>query len=290
MILLIFQKMKKKINSNEIIFIIRTFYYKNFDYFPITIELYNSKKNRDKFKKEFDFLLYQGFLSKINLFLNNGDSNTYFYEYFYLDIYNILNNRRGILLLKDNNKKIDIDIYDNFNSKNRIRINLMNVPRHHFTLDKKEQDKNNDILISKISFNSIQVCYLIKENYLELFGIFNIKEINVPVFEKNDIFDNFYDDFGNIHDEIKNNDYNINNEILHKFIDKYNNSPMKNNNYHLIGNFEENISLSQYKTRLGFIICYYFNLKQESDSFSTDFCVYLRNIDFYLKNKNIELF
>ena len=37
--------------------------------------------------------------------------------------------------------------------------------------------------------NSIQVCKLINKDNIKIFGIFNIEEIKIPIFETNDIFD-----------------------------------------------------------------------------------------------------
>ena len=281
---------EKNINSKEVFFIFRTYYEKNFDYFPITILLYHSKKDKNIHKKEYVFLLYQGILNKINLFLNTNDSKTYFYEYYYLDIYNILNIKETKLLFKDK-KIIEIDVFDEFNSKNRKRINLMNVPQSKLITDKIEQNSNIDKIISQIPSNSIQICYLINNNTSDVFGIFNLNNYKIIKLKDNDYFNEYYDEFGNILDELRNNDFIIDNkEIVQKYIDKYKNSELKKTNNHLIGNFKEYITLSQYKTRLGFIICYYLHLKKEIDSFPKKLSIYLRNIDFNLKKKNIKLY
>ena len=59
---------EKEINNNEIYFILNTNNKKYFNYFPINIELYHSTKK--EFNKIFSFLLYQGFVNKINLLVN----------------------------------------------------------------------------------------------------------------------------------------------------------------------------------------------------------------------------
>ena len=186
---------EKEIKNNEIYFILNTNCNKYFDYFPIIIELYHSTKK--EFNKVFHFLLYQGFINKINLLINFCSLNSYFYEFFYYDIYNKLNILEEIIFYEDGNKDI-FNIYDNFNSINRKRINVMNVPRQKFLIDNLLEDsKDNKECISKLNSNSIQVCKLINKDKIKIFGIFNLEEIKIPIFESNDIFDKYYDEFIN---------------------------------------------------------------------------------------------
>ena len=58
----------------------------------------------------------------------------------------------------------------------------------------------------------------------------------------------------------------------------------------LLMNFEEDITLSQYKTRLGYLICYYFNSKKDENSFYTYIYKYLTIINIDLSDKDIGLF
>ena len=80
---------EKEIQNDEIYFILQTNMDKYFDYYAIQIELYHLSKK--ELNKLFHFLLYQGFINKINLLVNFCSLNYYFYEYFYYDIYNNLN-------------------------------------------------------------------------------------------------------------------------------------------------------------------------------------------------------
>ena len=282
---------EKEIQNNEIYFIFNTNNDKYFDYFPIQIELYHSKKNQ--LNKVFHFLLYQGFINKINLLVNFCSLNSYFYEYLYYDIYDKLNNFEEILFCEDGNKYI-FNIYDNFNSVNRRRINVMNVPQQKFLVDNllDDYDDNNDNkeCIYKLVSNSIQICKLIKKGIIKIFGIFNIKEIKIPILKCNDIFDKYYDEFGNIFNELMNyNNKNYNKEMINIYSNKYINCDLPKDS-HLLTNFNENITLSQYKTRLGYLICYYFNFKKGENSFYKFLCQYLLNINFYLSYKDIGLF
>ena len=124
----------KEINNKEIIFILSTFNNKYFDYFPIEINLYHTSQ-KEELHKTFHFLLYKGFLNKINLFVNVVLSKSYFFEYFYLDISNKLDNLNGLLTSK-NEIKENFAI-DNFDSENRKRINLMNVAAEKFEFIQK---------------------------------------------------------------------------------------------------------------------------------------------------------
>ena len=97
------------------------------DYCPIGINLLHSSKN-EKYNKTFDILLYKGFLNKINIFINNCLSKSFFFEYFYLDVYNKLENPVNLSPFKNKIKKnFEADIY---NSINRKRVNIMNVPKN----------------------------------------------------------------------------------------------------------------------------------------------------------------
>ena len=233
---------EKEIKEKEIYFIISTVNIKYFDYFKIPIELYHSRKK--ELNRKFYFILYQGFLNTINLFANYCSPKSYFYEYFYLDIYNKLNNNIQFLTFNDGNgKKMTFNEYDydNFNSENRKRLNLMNIPL-------QLNNKNVEDISEK--FNSIQMCYLINENKFEIFGIFNIEEIKLPEIKSNDIFNDYYDEFGNIYDEMINIKKKIDEKTIQKYINKYINCKLSKKDSHLVKNFEDNITLSQYKTRI----------------------------------------
>jgi len=275
-IIKIFDK-EKEIKEKEIYFIISTINSKYFDYFKIPIELYHSKEQ--KLNKKFYFILYQGFLNTIILFVNYCSPKSYFYEYLYIDIYNKIDDNIQLLSFIDKNgKTIDFNNYDNFTSENRKRLNLMNIP-----LDKNVEE------ISK-KFNSIQICHFIYENKLKIFGIFNIEEIKIQQIKSNDIFDDYYDEFGNIYNELIDKKKQFDKKKIKQFIDKFTNCKLNKNDSHLVENFEDRITLSQYLTRLGYLICYYLCLDENNNSFMKNFRIHLNSIDFQLEGKNIDLY
>ena len=277
---------KKEINSNEIYFIISKYNYKNFGYFSMGVELIHSIE--EKLNKEFSFLLYPGFLNKIILYANIDLTKTFFYEYLYIDIYNELNNINDKIYFDNKPIEINDSINDNFNSKNRKRICIMNIPKQNFIIEKKiENQKKSEEDISQIT-NSIQICKIINQDKYEIFGIFDIREMILINLENNDIFDNYYDIFGNIYHEIfikKDNK-----AFFEECAKKYNDCDLDKEKCHLIHNFEENITLSQYKTRLGYLISYYLYLKRTNNMFYKNLVKYLLIIDVDLKDKKISLF
>ena len=283
---LVINNITQKITEKEIYFIFSTINQKYLDYFSIEILLKHKDKNEPT--KNFNFLLYQGFLNKINLFVNISTPKTYFYEYYYLNLYNIIDNNIGTLLLEDGTK-VEIDAYDNFNSQNRRRINLMNVTINSFNLNKNKVDPDIKNIISNITFNSVQICNLIKDNIEHIFGIFNIGDYKIPDMESNDIFDDYYDVFGNIYEELVKKNYYIEEETFSEYIDKYDKCNLDKNISHFLIKFNEDITLSQYKTRLGYLICYYYALKRKKKEFPKIFATILFNINLLLSNKRIEL-
>ena len=231
---LVINNITQKITEKEIYFIFSTINQKYSDYFSIEILLKHKDKNEPT--KNFNFLLYQGFLNKINLFVNISTPKTYFYEYYYLNLYNIIDNNIGTLLLEDGTK-VEIDAYDNFNSQNRRRINLMNVTINSFNLNKNKVDPDIKNIISEISFNSVQICNLIKDNIEHIFGIFNIGDYKIPDMESNDIFDDYYDVFGNIHEELVKKNYYIEEETFSEYIDKFDKCNLDKNISHFLIKF-----------------------------------------------------
>ena len=278
----------KEINDKEIIFVLSTFNDKNFDYFPIEINLYHTSQ-KEEFNKTFHFLLFKGLLNKINLFVNIVLTKSYFFEFFYLDISNKLNNLDKIFSFQ-NEIKENFEP-DNFDSENRKRINLMNVSPEKIPSTKHYETEIKNIINNENKFISIQICYLINNNEVKIFGIFNLEDIKIPLINSNSIFDDYYDDFGNIYDELIEYDYDINNlDIFNHCIEKYQNCDLDKRNTHLLANFDENITLSQYKTRLGYLICYYLDLKKSNKLFPKYLCIHLKTLNFLLIKRKIDLF
>ena len=77
--------------------------------------------------------------------------------------------------------------------------------------------------------------------------------------------------------------------MVKMYSDKYANCNLQKDS-HLLLNFDEDITLSQYKTRLGYLICYYFNLKKDENSFYRYIYKYLIDINIDLSDKDIGLF
>ena len=223
---------------------------KIYDYYPINLTLFNSTKEESK-TITFTVYLYQSVMNKINVFLNTKSSKRYFYEYL---IYN-LEDELGKFEKKINidNIEYNINISDSFGSLNRKRLSIMNIPY-----------QDSEILEEEITGNSIQICELIKGKNKKIIGIFNI-----DFFEIEEIscayFDNYYPSFGDIYDMII--EYNDKNseKIMNTLIAKLKSINLKslsesdNVNFNKVDFFENSMTLSQFKTRVGLIIIKYIN-------------------------------
>ncbi len=232
---------------------------KNYEYSPVSIQLIEGKNGKDISNISFNFNLLHGLLNKINAFINYKNKIPYFYEYlfYYFDL-GIYQAKKEIYFAKK--KSQILLIYDIFDSSNRLRFNVLNIP---FQKECDEKLLNNS--------NSLTVCEIFTNGNLKpkTVGIFSIDEIkqNTPELKNNNIFDKYYNDFGFIYDnilEIK--EQNINefiNICKNKFdiiINKDKNLDFKN-----ISSYEEEISLSQFKTRIGIIISYYLYKSHENE-------------------------
>ena len=223
---------------------------KIYDYYPVNLTLFNSTKEESK-TITFTVYLYQSVMNKINVFLNTKSSKRYFYEYL---IYN-LEDELGKFEKKINidNIEYNINISDSFGSLNRKRLSIMNIPY-----------QDSEILEEEITGNSIQICELIKGKNKKIIGIFNI-----DFFEIEEIscayFDNYYPSFGDIYDMII--EYNDKNseKIMNTLIAKLKSINLKslsesdNVNFNKVDLFENSMTLSQFKTRVGLIIIKYIN-------------------------------
>ena len=239
-----------KIKSDIEYLIIDSCVDKIYDYYPINLTLFNSTKEESK-TVTFTVYLYQSVMNKINVFLNTKSSKRYFYEYL---IYN-LEDELGKFEKKINidNIEYNINISDSFGSLNRKRLSIMNIPY-----------QDSEILEEEITGNSIQICELIKGKNKKIIGIFNI-----DFFEIEEIscayFDNYYPSFGDIYDMII--EYNDKNseKIMNTLIAKLKSINLKslsesdNVNFNKVDFFENSMTLSQFKTRVGLIIIKYIN-------------------------------
>ena len=217
--------------------------------------------------KEFIVEISQGLLTKINAQINYKSENSFSYEYLYM-FFDETNIYDKIKIIKINNKEIKINIFDNFDSKNRIRFNIVNIPfQDEFDLKiplKEINSKNNSFL----------VCETFKKDNdaSNIYGIFNLNEIyeNKPLpFNPNITFNRYYNVFGNIYDSMKNN---FTDDAALKFIDMCS----KKFKYEAMLSiktifFDEGLTISQLKTRMEILISYYLSSKKIPSEKITDF-------------------
>ena len=241
----IFDEMK--ISNKEDYIIFEGYNKRKFEYYPIKITLKSTKSK--EVSKTFIFYLYEGLLNKINAFLNvNNSIPTFFYEFLYYNLEEPLENVEKRIII--NNELYTINIGDNFGSKNRKRLSILNVP--YQKIEKKENELNS---------NSIQVCELTQGDLKKIIGIYDIHFQNIESDLKNDIFDQYYQDFGDIYDVIDNSSpklfFNLYQFLLEKATKfKALNTNLKINDTNI---FEEEMTLSQLKIRIGLLISYYIN-------------------------------
>ena len=251
------------INSSSINIIIENKKLPNYEYYPISIKLISNKEDSKKSEIiSFKFNLYHGFLNKINAYINHKCKKPYFYEYIYYSLNPIFLKANKKITIQ--NRLKCINICDNFESSNRIRFNILNIPIQNENINKLENS------------NSIMICEVFKEINPTIVGIFDINEIenNIPKLISNEIFDAYYEYFGFIYNFLS--DYNnIKDENIKKikaenFVkvckNNYkNNIKDKNVDFLSINNYENKISKSQMKARLGILVSYYLNQVNEKN-------------------------
>lgn len=234
--------------KKEMYIIFPSFKLNNVDQFAITIELLNDKGIK---RKIYYFILYHGLLNKINVFINYSSDDTFFIEYFYYHINRKINNIKKDIEINGDIYKLND--FDTFQTENRQRINILNVP---LTSIQNEHFNQSFFSSLKKSQRSFQICELFSDKSNLLFGIFDIQEIfdKFVILNENSDFDNYYDSYGNVENEI---------DDLKSFITKYTEmfkelkekNPCLYKNIETLCNYESQITYSQYKTRLGLIIC-----------------------------------
>ena len=151
------------------------------------------------------------------------------------------------LFIKINEEKYELKDNDTFQSKNRKRINVLNVTYQE--IENFDRNRLNNE-------NSIQICKIFYKKESIIFGIFDINiDINKRIDNDNINYDNFYEYFGDIPDLIIKQDYKKE-ELKALCTDRIKRANIKIN--------EENINCasitlltkSQFKTRFGILICY----------------------------------
>ena len=241
---------EKSINSNNFYFVVVHSYENYYDFYTIQIKLKPTESKENY--KIFTFKLIHGALNNINCFINNSQNVSFFYEYYY---YSFISYNLPSTLTITIDKKFNISLYDEFNSEKRRRFNLLNVPI------------NKEFQVNNLSSNSFQICFLYNIGKITKIGLFNLEEIEIHEYEDNSYFDKYYDIFGDIFEQIKNLE-------LNQFID-YCKNIYDNNLIDFIyaknpSNFKENISSSQFKTKIGIILCYYIGKYPECLKFQFD--------------------
>ena len=232
-----------KIISKNIEYILfLSIFSKKYEYYPLQITLSN-KKNKEKVSVRFTIYLYPGMMNKINVFINVKLERAYFFEYFYYNLKDDLEEIEKTIYI--NNMNYNINIYDSFGSKNRKRICVMNVPYQDMEIEEDE-----------LNSNSIQVCELRKGKYQKIAGIYDISyNIKDEEIESN-YFDDYYEQFGDIYDDIlihnTLNDKKIKENIKNKY-NKYKNN--KHKSFLDINYYQKTLTLSRFKAWFGLIIC-----------------------------------
>ena len=228
---------------------------KKYEYYPIELTLSSSKN--DNIKSTFSLYIYPSLMNKINAFLNVKDKKLYYYEYLYYNISDDLEEIQKEIIVND--IKYNITINDNFGSKNRKRISIMNIP-----FQKCEFSEN------EMKGCSIQICELINKGFKRIIGIYNIKMEFKEIEISNDYFDKYYESFGDIYDIIKSNNsryYNNIEEKLETKLIKYKHIINENKiNILNTNNFYESMTLSQFKSWFGLVICEFAN-KSKSNKY-----------------------
>ena len=243
-----------EISNKEMHLIISNTYNRNYEYFPFKISLLN-KKNKNIEPVYFTIYIYNSLMNKLNVFLNTDCPKTYFYEYLYYNITKPLKDIEKKIII--NAKEYNIKTYDNFSSENRRRICLLNIPY-----------QNIGTLETELAFNSIQITELIMEDKSEIVGIHNISSIQIKNLQSNSYLNKYYSDFGDIYNLIfkfslqnKDNILKIMNDKIIKF-----NKVKFQYDFNDVTHFEDILTLSQFKTWIGLIICDYMSHKETEDS------------------------
>ena len=98
----------------------------------------------------------------------------------------------------------------------------------------------------------------------------------MPELKSNDLFNFYYDDFGNIFDYLNNN--NIDQNFIESWVEKYKNKSNVINFLHLaeIKAYNEEKTLSQLKTRIGIIVSYYLSLNIKNKTKFEIWRIYLK--------------
>ena len=255
---------------------------KKYDYYPINLTLLNSKR-QDEEGITFTVYLYQSVMNKINVFLNTKCSKTFFYEYLFYNIDDEIGKIEKKISI--NNIEYNINIADSFGSLNRKRLSIMNIPY-----------QENEILEEEIIGNSIQICELIKKKNHKIIGIFNISFFEDE--EKScEYFNYYYPIVGDIYDMIVNYNYKNSQNVIEALITKLKGINFKvlsesdDVNFNDVDFFENSMTLSQFKARVGLIIIKYINdyISIKNKKYLNEVISEISSMFMEIKDENFEL-
>ena len=218
-------------------------------------------EEKDHRKSSFNCFIYRGLLNKINAFANYYSKKSFFYEFYFMCIDEPLVKIKTNTNIKINEKQYELKTFDTFQSLNRKRINVLNIPYQELEdFDEKELIKN--------KINSIQICKIYQNKKSMIFGIFNIKE-DLFIAQENDNskFDPFYEEFGDVMTIIESINYNaFNKNKIDEICKRYNNSKIEKSEDFILSIYNDELTLSQFKTRVGLALSYFiYQSKKEKE-------------------------
>ena len=243
-----------KIISNDMEYILfLSIFSKKYEYYPLQITLSN-KKNKEIVSMSFTIYIYPGMMNKINVFINVELERAYFFEYLY---YNLKDDLEEIeKTIYANNMNYNIKIYDSFGSKNRKRICVMNAQYQDMEIEEDE-----------LNSNSIQVCELRKGKYQKIACICDISYDIKDKETENNYFDDYYEQFGDIYDNIRIHNILNDKKTKENIKNKYNvYKKNKHKSFLDTNDYQKSLTLSRFKAWFGLIICEFLSLASKSDS------------------------
>ena len=246
-----------KYSKMDVIFLHKTFSTYS-TIIPIKIELIRNELD----KKSFFVEVLQGFVNHFNTFINNEAQPSYYFEYLYIffkEPKNLLNKNKKI---KYKGKEHIITNFDNFESKNRIRFNILNSP------PQKEYEKYKEKKSNHFFSSYILICetFIDDNDNSNIYGIFDICDIVAKTALQKNLtkieYDSLYNNFGKIYDNM-NNDKIENNQAI-EFYEKYGN---ENDSLFFNLTFDQEITKSQLNIKMGILISHYFNINKDKKKF-----------------------
>ena len=207
-------------------------------------------KDKDEKNRSFNCFIYRGLLNKTNAFINYYSKNSFLYEFYFMCIDEPIENIETNKNIEINGKQYELKTFDTFQSLNRKRINVLNIP-----YQKIEDFTETELITNKV--NSIQICKIYQSKKSMIFGIFNIKEdLFISQKTDNSKINPFYEDFGDVISIIESATYN-DDSIAEKCNKKYKNSKIEKSEEFILSTYNDEITLSQFKTKVGLVLCYF---------------------------------